>query len=215
MILTDKINIFNQDCIEVMQCYPDQHFDLAIVDPPYGIGQYWMKQKHTYHYGKNDWNEGVPDAKYFKELFRVSKNQIVFGGNYFTEHLPTTNSWIFWDKGNSVKKMNTSEGELAWTSFKIPMRKVFVQWSGGRKGNETGKKNIHPCQRPIDLHKWILNNYTNEGDKILDTHGGSMSTVIACESAGLEIVCCEKDPEYFNLAKERIENHLSQLQINF
>lgn len=109
------------DCLEGMKDFPDKYFDLAVVDPPYGIGSYWMKQKHTQHYGNKKWNETPPGKEYFIELFRVSKNQIIWGGNYYTEHLPVTNSWIFWDKGNDVEKMNTSEGEMAWTSFKKPM----------------------------------------------------------------------------------------------
>lgn len=208
-----SIKIINDDCLNVMNDFDDNQFDLAIVDPPYGIGEYWMKQKHTSHYGSNDWNSSIPSKEYFQELFRVSKNQIIFGGNYFTHYLPITNSWIIWDKGNNVEKMNTSECELAWTSFKIPMRKVFVQWSGARKGDETGIKNIHPCQRPIKLHKWILDKYAEKGDNILDTHLGSGSIAIAAYNRGFDFVGIELDKEYYEAAMVRINNHMKQLRI--
>lgn len=207
--------IYNEDCMEGMKRHEDNYFDLAIVDPPFGIGSYWMKQKHTQHYGDPKWNEKAPSSDYFNQLFRVSKNQIIWGGNYFTNHLPVTNSWIVWDKGNDVEKMNTSECELAWTSFRIPMRKVFIQWSGGRKGNETGIKCIHPCQRPIDLHKWILTHYTNEGDKILDTHMGSGSIAIACHYLDFDLTAFEIDKDYYEAAMKRIKEQTAQLQMEF
>lgn len=205
MEVTNNITITNEDNMKMMSRYPDNYFDLAIVDPPYGIGEYWLKQKHTSHYGKKNWNERPPDRSYFDELFRVSKNQIIWGGNYFCHHLPITNSWIIWEKGNDVEKMNTSECEIAWTSFKVPMRKVFVQWSGARKGNETGIKCIHPCQRPVMLHEWTLMKYANEGDKILDTHLGSGSTAVACEKLGFELTACELDEKYFNDSVKRVK----------
>jgi len=207
----DKITLLHCDCLDYMKDVPDKHFDLAIVDPPYGIGNYWMKQKHTQHYGKKEWNNKPPDKKYFDELFRISKNQIIWGGNYFCHFLPITNSWIIWDKGNDVEKMNTSECEIAWTSFKIPMRKIFIQWSGGRKNIETGISNIHPCQRPKNLYKWLLKNYATPDMKIIDTHGGSMSSMIACHDFGCEAVCCEIDEEYFDAAVKRFDNETRQL----
>lgn len=202
------IRMYNCDCMELMDI--DREWDLAIVDPPYGIGQFWNKQKHTYHYGGKDWNSEPPSPEYFQQLREVSASQIIFGGNYYAKHLPATNSWIYWRKGNDVEKMNTSEGELAWTSFNIPMRDVYVQWSGGRKGRETGIECIHPCQRPIDLHRWLLNNYASEGDTILDTHGGSMSLAIACWEEGFDLDICELDPDYFKAAVKRFENHIAQ-----
>lgn len=201
---------FNMDCVEGMKQYPDKYFDLAVVDPPYGIGQYWMKQKHTYRYGNKEWNNEAPNEEYFEELFRVSNNQIIFGGNYFVNYLPITNSWIIWDKGSDVKKMNTSECELAWTSFSIPMRKIFVQWSGGRKGNETGIKCIHPCQRPIALHDWILKEYAEKGWKILDTHLGSQSSRIAAYKNGLHFTGFELDEDYFHDGNKRFSQFMSQ-----
>jgi len=191
----------------------DNAFDLAIVDPPYGIGQYWMKQKHTSHYGSKEWNQASPNKDYFDRLFRISKNQIIWGGNYYTEHLPITNSWIFWDKINDVEKMNTSEGELAWTSFKIPMRKIAIQWSGGRKGSETGKANIHPCQRPVKLHEWLLRKYAAAGDKILDTHLGSGSSAIAAHYGGFDFVGMEIDKEYYDAAVKRFDDETAQIDL--
>ena len=202
--------VYNDDCMHGLKRFPDKCFDLAIVDPPYGIGAYWMKQKHTQHYGLKDWNESAPGAEYFEQLFRVSKNQIVWGGNYFTKFLPVTNSWIYWDKGSDVQKMNTSEGELAWTSFKIPMRKIYVQWSGARKGNETGIKCIHPCQRPIALHDWLLMNYASEGDLILDTHLGSGSIAIACHYMKRKLIGYEIDAEYYEKACKRFKEQTAQ-----
>jgi len=186
---------------------------LAIVDPQYGIGDYWMKQKHTQHYGKKGWNQKIPDKQYFVELFRISKNQIIWGGNYFCHYLPITNSWIIWDKGNDVEKMNTSECELAWTSFKIPMRKIFIQWSGGRKGNETGITNIHPCQRPKDLYKWLLRNYAKTEFKIIDTHLGSGSSAIAAYDFGCDFIGCEIDKDYYDAALRRFEIHKMQQKL--
>lgn len=207
------VELLHIDCMLYMKGLPDKAFDLAIVDPPYGIGNYWMKQKHTSHYGKKSWNETVPDENYFNELFRVSENQIIFGANYYCYYLPISNSWIIWDKGNSVEKMNTSECELAWTSFKVPMRKVFVQWSGGRKGIETGVPNIHPCQRPIKLHKWLLNNYATSGNKILDTHLGSGSSAIAAHSMGFDFVGCELDKDYYDAACKRFKEQTMQQKL--
>lgn len=201
------------DCMEGMKAFPDKYFDLAIVDVPYGIGCFWNKQVHTKHYGKKDWNEIPPGKSYFKELFRISENQIIWGGNYFCHHLPITNSWIIWDKLNDVEKMNTSECELAWTSFKIPMRKIRIEWSGGRKGKETGNKNIHPCQRPIDLHRWTLKKYAKPDMKIIDTHVGSGSSIIAFLDFGCEWIGFEIDEDYHKASTERIEIHKAQLKL--
>jgi len=193
--------------------YEDNHFDLAIVDPPYGIGKFWLKQTHTKHYGVKEWNEKHPTKGYFKELLRVSKNQIIFGANYYCHYLPITNSWIVWRKGNDVEKTNTSECELAWTSFNIPLREIFIQWSGGRKGNETGIKSIHPCQRPISLYKWLLTKYAKQGDLILDTHVGSASSLIACEDMGFEYVGFELDEDYYKAAQKRLSEHRKQIKL--
>ena len=205
------IELLNVDCMEYMAKQPDNAFDLAVVDPPYGIGSYWMKQKHTQHYGNPQWNEEMPGEEYFRHLLRVSKNQIIFGANYFISYLPATNSWIIWDKGSDVEKMNTSECEMAWTSFAIPMRKVYIPWSGARKGRETGSKCIHPCQRPIDLHNWLLNKYAKKGQRILDTHGGSFSSAIAAHYFGVDFVGCEINKDYFEKGKARFEKETRQI----
>lgn len=217
MTLQDWINkgkplnsFIHGDCMELMADMPDKFIDLCIVDPPYGIGDFWNKQKHTSHYGFKKWNNKIPNKNYFDELFRISKNQIIWGGNYYCHYLPITNSWIIWDKGNNVEKMNTSECELAWTSFKIPMRKIFCQWSGGRKGNETGNKNIHPCQRPIQLYRWLLQNYAKPGDKIFDSHCGSASSLIACHLEGFDFIGTELDEDYYREAKQRLEAYQMQ-----
>jgi len=209
------VELIHGDCMDYMEDLPDKAFDLAIVDPQYGIGNYWMKQKHTQHYGKKGWNQKPPTEEYFKELFRISNNQIIFGGNYFTNNLPITNSWIIWDKGNDVEKMNTSECELAWTSFNIPMRKVYIPWSGGRKGDETGIKCIHPCQRPIKLHKWLLKKYAIPDIRIIDTHLGSGSSAIAAHDFGCDFVGIEIDKDYYDAAVKRFDEYKKQLKIEF
>lgn len=210
-----KINLHNMDCMEAMPGMEDNQYDLAIVDPPYGIGEFWKKSRGSQYKRSHDWNQKIPDKEYFDQLFRVSKNQIIWGGNYFTEHLPATNSWIVWDKGTDVEKVFMSECELAWTSFNIPARIHFCEWSGARKGSETGIKTIHPCQRPVRLHKWLLEKYAKTGDRILDTHGGSMSIAIACHDMGFDLDLYEIDPEYYAAGVERFERHRAQLVLDF
>lgn len=208
-------HVENIDCMEGMKRYPDKHFELAIVDPPYGIN---IDKK---------WDSEPPKQEYFDELFRVSENQIIWGGNNFV--LPITKSWLCWDKTFSEairgKKMSKKslgiekihEFELLWTSFKITPS--FIRYTN--LGNLTGyndnlnvnyyqEKKIHRTQKPIELYKLILSNYAKQGDKILDTHGGSMSSVIACLDLGFEISCFELDTDYFNSAQKRIETHLAQ-----
>jgi site-specific DNA-methyltransferase (adenine-specific) len=201
------------DCMDFMRDKPDKFWDLAIVDPEFGIGQFWMKSKHTYKFGDKKWNTKIPDRSYFEELFRVSKNQIIWGGNYFTEFLIPTNSWIIWDKERKLDKTFMSEAELAWTSFKIPMRILKVVWDGARKGTETGQTNIHPCQRPVKLHELTLKYYAKPGNKILDTHGGSGSICIACHNLGFDLDWIELDPDYYRDAIKRFENHKAQLRM--
>ncbi len=205
------INLYNEDCLPAMRKMADNQYSLAIVDPPFGIGKFWMKNKQTYHYGRDkEWNEDVPDQEYFNELFRVSKNQIIFGGNYYAHYLPITNAWIFWDKGISFET-NLSMGQLAWTSFKHSMRYKKWLWSGAcTNGIRYG---VHPCEMPVGLLKWLLKNYAKPGDKILDTHFGSLSIGIACWDAGYDFDAFEIDRDYFEAGKKRLENHTAQLQI--
>lgn len=207
MNITDKIQITNECNMGLMARYPDNYFDLAIVDPPYGIdvmnggGQ---PKKHGFkQWERKSWDKSIPSKEYFEELFRVSKNQIIWGGNYFTEFLKSSQGWIFWFK---QKGMTFADGELAWTSFDKATRQYDMSGMGG--GNR-----IHPTQKPIKLYKWILDKYAKQGDKILDTHLGSGSIAIACHDYGFKLTACELDKEYYDKAIQRIQNHVSQQKL--
>jgi site-specific DNA-methyltransferase (adenine-specific) len=216
MKVTDKITITNEDNMALMARYPDNHFDLSICDPPYGIEEGKKSRgmgtcAMAGNYDIKDWDNEIPSDEYFKELKRVSKNQIIWGANYMTEFLPPSMGWIFWDKDSSG---DFSDGELAYTSFKRALRKVKVTWMGMRQYDMKNKETrIHPTQKPIQLYKWLLENYAKEGDKILDTHLGSMSIAIACADYGFELVGCELDPDYYNAGVKRIQNHVSQQKL--
>jgi len=206
-----KIELYNEDCMELMKRYPDNHFDLAIVDPPYGIGA----SKGTWgssnfgkikDYGKKEWDKSIPKDEYFQHLMRVSKNQIIWGGNYF--YLQPSSCWIVWDKINSA---DFADCELAWTSFNTAVRKFEFRWNGMLQGDMKNKEvRIHPTQKPVALYKWLLTNYAKQGDKILDTHGGSMSIALACHDLGFDLVLSELDKEYFENGKKRLDNHRAQ-----
>jgi site-specific DNA-methyltransferase (adenine-specific) len=212
MNVTDKLFITNEDNMQLMSRYPDNYFDLAIVDPPYGVEQMTGKE-FSHNRGKlknRQLNKGAdkinvwdirPDKEYFDELFRVSKNQIIWGGNYF--ELPPYRCPIAWDKCQPWE--NFSQIELAWTSFNKPASIVKID-------NRTGGK-IHPTQKPIELYKWLLHKYAVDGDKILDTHLGSGSIALACHDYGFELTACELDPEYYELAIDRINTHTSQKKL--
>tara|TARA_R110000868_G_scaffold13143_6_gene61791 strand:- start:120 stop:764 length:645 start_codon:yes stop_codon:yes gene_type:complete len=213
MRITNKLTITNEDNIELMSRYPDNYFELAIVDPPYGIGAsmgvgFHSKQKFK-KFGKI-WDTEKPNHKYFTELFRVSKNQIICGANYFNEYLYSTKSFICWIKNNPAP--NFAEAEYLWTSFKINGKvydsgkqiKTHIKWDGG---------SIHPTQKPVALYKWLLDKYANDGDKILDTHLGSGSIAIACHEYGFELTACELDKEYYDKAVQRIQNHVAQQKL--
>jgi site-specific DNA-methyltransferase (adenine-specific) len=207
MKITDKITITNEDNMELMKRYPDNYFDLAIVDPPYGINAGKMTMgsgKHKFKQGKN-WDSAIPNDEYFQELFRVSKNQIIWGGNYFS--LPLNNNWVIWDKLNP--NLSFSEAELAWSSINKNVR-IFKRYSA--MDDDDGKKQ-HPTQKPIQLYKYCLEKYSKEGFKILDTHLGSGSIAIACHDYGFELTACELDKEYYDKAIERIKNHVSQQKL--
>lgn len=202
----DNTRVFNMDCMLGMKEFPDKWFDLAIVDPPYNIVSQQKRGigSRIDATGKmNDWNNIKPTQEYFNELFRISKYAIIWGANNFT--LPETEYFIVWDKAQSVE--NFASGEYAWTNYPMPA-KVF-RYSIHQHNVDKGDK-IHPTMKPIKLYKWLLKNYAKEGDKILDTHGGSMSSVIACLEMGFEITCYEKDPDYYLAAKKRIEQYLAQ-----
>lgn len=205
-----KSEVFNIDCIEGMKQYPDNYFELAIVDPPYGIGANKMtlgNGKKKIFRGNNDWDLEIPNKIYWDELFRCSKNQIVWGGNYMTEYLKPTSSWIFWDKGTGENDF--ADGELAWSSFGGALRKVSKTWVGANA--KDGLERIHPTQKPIYLYKWILTKWGKEGDKILDTHLGSGSSRIAAYDLGFEFTGFELDKDYFDASQKRFEQHTSQL----
>lgn len=208
-----QINLNLGDCMDAMAKMPDNAYDLAIVDPPYGIGEFWLKSSTHQYKKKKKWNDQIPSGQYFMELMRVSKNQIIFGGNYYTDYLPARNSWLVWDKFRDYDKTHMSEGEMAWTSFNIPLRICQFVWDGARKGNETGIKTIHPCQKPVNLYRWILDHYAQPGDRILDTHLGSGSIAIACNDMGFDLDGWEIDVEYYEAALLRYQIHASQLQL--
>ena len=203
--------ITNEDNMELMARYEDNYFDLAIVDPPYGIGAGSKKfingssKTIKNYFREKDWD--VPPTKqYFQELIRVSKNQIIWGGNYFVEHLKNFRCFIFWDKtihGNSY-----ADGELAWTSFdKVARyyRKNIAQ--------VTSEGRMHPTQKPVTLYEFLLMNYAKEGDKILDTHLGSGSIALACHNLGYDLTACELDKDYYDAAIKRIEQHKAQIRM--
>lgn len=160
--------------------------------------------------GGDDWDNQAPSEEYFISLFRVSKNQIIFGGNYFVEHLRATQGWIFWDKGTGANDF--SDGELAWTSFDRALRMYRHSWVGANAKEKAESDRIHPTQKPVALYKWILTNYAKEGDKILDTHVGSASSLIACHDLGFDYVGFEIDEEYYKLAQKRMEEEFAQIR---
>ena len=199
------ITATNEDNMLMMARYPDNHFDLAIVDPPYGID-----------IAKWDDIDMRPSPEYFKELFRVSKNQIIWGANYF--NLPHNEAWICWDKTYKYnQKLQVAEFELAWSSFEDKSKFIRFTYCGNFYGWEKPKanyqkpKNIHITQKPIEIYEWILMNYAKEGDKILDTHRGSASLDIACHNLGFDLVTCELDKDYFNDGNKRLKQHQQQL----
>ena len=204
-----SLTITNECNMQLMARYPDNYFDLAIVDPPYGIGinvsmgRRKGDKKSNYHKFAGNDNE-TPTAEYFEELFRVSKNQIIWGGNYMIEHLKSSPCWLMWDKGFS-EDVTFAQFELAWTSFTSSAKKFDKHPSQQHR--------IHPTQKPTTLYKWILDKYAKQGDKILDTHLGSGSIAIACHDYGFNLTACELDKEYFDKAMQRINNHVAQQKL--
>ena len=208
------IKITNEDNMELMARYPDNYFDLAIVDPPYGINanNHAGKEENGWNqYKKTDWDNETPSIEYWKELFRVSKNQIVWGGNYMTEHLPPSMGWIIWDKGQ--RGFSLADGEMAWTSFNKAMRIFEFSRAGCIKSNNTAIDKFHPTAKPFELYKYCLEKYAKPNDKILDTHLGSGSIAIACHDYGFDLTACELDKEYYDKAMERINNHMAQQKL--
>jgi len=206
-----KIDITNEDNMQLMARFPDKYFDLAIVDPPYGIkassgastnGTMRKKIANGEIKGGN-WDDSIPNDEYFKELFRVSKNQIIWGGNYFD--LPPSKCFLIWDKGESIYGRDFAECEMAWASFDKCARiyKLFPNQ----------KDRTHPTQKPIGLYKWVLDRFANDGDKILDTHLGSGTIAIACYDYGFDLTACELDKDYYKNAMKKINEHTAQTKL--
>lgn len=218
MKITDKIEITQEDNMELMNRYPDEYFDLAIVDPEYGIN---ASSKSSYHansltkYKPKKWDNKIPNEEYFKELFRVSKHQIIWGGNYFTEFLPPMPKWVIWDK-MQPEGIDQAMFEMAWSSQIKVQSRIYRQSAQSNSNKVSNNKykakeyiRIHPTQKPIPMYKWLLNGYAKQGDKILDTHLGSGSIAIACHDYGFELTACEIDKEYYDKSIERIKNHIA------
>lgn len=218
------ITITNEDNMVLMARYPDKYFDLAIVDPPYGIGVDGgigggvMAKKSKFQ--KKGWDKNSPDDAYFIELFRVSKNVIIWGANHFISSIPFDSScWIVWDKINGEN--NFADCELVWTSFETSVRQFRFKWQGMLQGDMKNKElKIHPTQKPVALYKWLLDKYTTEikhpdqpKDKILDTHLGSGSIAIACHDYGFDLTACELDKDYYEAALKRLNNHMAQSKL--
>lgn len=199
--------VYNTDCLAAMKEYPDGYFDLAVVDPPYGIGMDGgnVGYKGANNFVKKNWDSKTPEFEYFDELRRISKNQIIWGGNYFT--LPPSRCFLVWDKGEGFYNRTYAECELAWTSFDA--NTVKVKYDPLAKGDYRGK--IHPTQKPVLLYEWIYINYLPQGGKVIDTHLGSGSNRIAAHKAGnIDFTGYEIDTDYFNAQEKRFKQFVSQ-----
>lgn len=206
---------YNVDCMELMLEVPDKYFDLACVDPPYGIGIDGQKERYDFKNPKHsrkghtqkEWDKKIPPKEYFDQLFRVSKNQIIWGANYFVGHLREGHKgWIVWDKGEHGLTM--SDCELAYSSFDVPTRVIVLN-----RVALLQEGTIHPTQKPIFLYCWIYQHYAKQGDKILDTHLGSGSSRIAAYELGLDFIGCEIDSEYFAKEEERFAAYTAQTSL--
>lgn len=216
MELVSKIE--NIDCMDFMRQFPDNFFDLAVVDPPYGIGEDGKSNHSRANFAKptlytpKSWDKEPPPIEYFKEVFRISKNQIIWGANHFISRIPFDSScWIVWDKENTG---NFADCELAWTSFKTAVRKFEFRWNGMLQGNMKDKEiRIHPTQKPVALYDWIFSNYAEQGMKILDTHLGSGSSRISADKCKMNFWGCELDKEYFEAHEKRWKQYKAQLSL--
>ena len=214
-----NISLLHIDCMEYMATLPDNAFQLAICDPPYGIdaGNNFGGVERKSGNGaakktafiRKDWDLGIPDNIYFNELFRVSKNQIIWGANYMSDLLPRSMGWVVWDKDNGTTKF--SDAEIAFTSFNRALRIWKFTWNGMIQGDMKNKEHrIHPTQKPVKLYEWLLQNYAKEGDRILDTHLGSGSSAIAAHYAGFDFVGCELNEDYYKAACKRFDHETKQ-----
>lgn len=222
------IETYLEDCVQGMKRYPDKHFDLAIVDPPYGIkenahrARSRTKLAKTRCYGNQLWDMEIPKEDYWDELFRVSKNQIIWGGNYFLEYLGPTRCMIIWEKFTTG---NFADCEIAWTSFKTSTRIFKFMWNGmlqGRSMNQGhlmqdrkqyNEERIHEAQKPVELYRWCLHKYAKPGQLILDTHGGSMSSAVACHRMEFDLVVFENVEETYDRAIKRLNNEYLKQQL--
>jgi site-specific DNA-methyltransferase (adenine-specific) len=216
--------LYNMDCMDGMREFPDKFFDLAVVDVPYGgvakriMGRGGKKYKGSRaerrDYAIKDWDDAPPPQAYFVELMRISKNQIIWGANHFISRIPfDSRCWLVWDKDNGETYF--ADCELAWTSFNTPLRKFKFTWDGMRQGNMKEKETrIHPTQKPVALYSWLLSKYAKPGDKIIDTHVGSASSLIACHRHGLEFIGFEIDPEYYAAANKRLRMEMAQRRLD-
>ena len=204
------------DCLDLMREYPDNHFNLIVTDPPYGIGEAAGKNKSrgkiakVTDYGNHNWDDERITKEYFDEMIRVSKNQIIFGGNYYTDYLHPTSCWIVWNKENG--KTDFADCELAWTSFSSAVRMFNFRWHGMLQGNMKKKeKRVHPTQKPVPLFKWIVENYSKDGDLILDPFLGSGTTLEACKLTNRNCIGFEISNEWEKYYPERILQHNKKL----
>ncbi len=199
-----KLNkLYNMDCMEGMKQFPDKYFELAIVDPPYGISITDSGRLGKYNVNGNRWDDNIPTDDYFNELFRISENQIIWGGNYFP--LPPTRGFIIWDK-KQPEGVSFASCEFAWSSFDRSAKTFYFS-------PMQDKYRFHPTQKPVALYKWLLKNYAKKGDKILDTHVGSASSLIACHQMNFEYIGFELDKEYFDKATKRMADEMAQISL--
>ena len=210
--------IINDDCINILKQLPDKCIDVVLTDPPYGIGE--SKRNNISRsnlakakdYGNKDWDITIPDKVIFDEMFRVSKNQIIFGGNYFVKYLDNSPCWIVWNKDNGNNDF--ADCELAWTNFKTAVRKYDWRWQGMLQQNMKNKDiRIHPTQKPLGLIEKILLDYSKENDLVLDCFSGSGTTAVACYNTNRRFICIEKDKEYYEKSKERLNEIKSQIRL--
>ena len=200
----DRFSFYNGDCMDLLKQTPDKYYDLCIVDPPYGIGRdnqtstICKNPKHNRkHFEKKSWDNEIPTKEYFNELFRISKNQIVWGANYFTEHLPKSMGWIFWDKGQDL---SMSDGELAFTSFERALRRKTIN-----RAELAKEGTIHPTEKPVNIIRYLIEKSSQPGDLVLDTFAGSFSTAKACKEIKRNFICFEIEESYCRTAKNLLQ----------
>jgi len=221
------IELLHCDCMDYMATVPDKYFDLAIVDPPYGLGETairakqrvpntqsvkWKNRRAPDYKGGDNWDDKIPDRTYFDELLRISKNQIIWGANHFGLMQPSS-GWVVWYKKRFDEVNDFSDAELAYTSFKKGCRLFHLPWIGFGAVNAKETR-IHPTQKPVKLYEWLLTNYAKKGQRILDTHLGSGSSAIAAHYFGVDLVGCELDKDYFEAAKARFDMATKQLAMS-